>query len=420
MRRTLTALFSGAVAGLLVGAIPLWRQHVRLAAASTEMPARVAAAQVDSVESGETVLARLLDAASGGDEEARLRAAECAGALSAAQCRAGAPVAASSGAQAALRSILGRWMSLEPVAAIAWMERNSCNGSELHDALEVWAALSPRDCARWVENAMREGRRHPLAEGIARVAPWRFLLQHDLGYGVRLAALLTHQAGDTRTPVVTRNDLRPFIRTAQDAEMAASAMLSDPAWLSPDSPNPNAVLVSLRECWMETDRESWVRWAEAHPEAAARSAPEDGVVGEPYFHAADKGAGALQTLQNEDPALLRRTSDHIMSHWVNEDITAAGEWLNTLPDGPVKAAAAESYAVAAAAEDPRAALRWAGTLPDADARDRTLRRVFVTWHTSDPAAAGAWLAQSGWTAAQQRAMQDILATLPGPAPDPGD
>jgi len=126
----------------------------------------------------------------------------------------------------------------------------------------------------------------------------------------------------------------------------------------------------------------------------------------------DRATAATEILQTTPPDKLEQVSASVMQLWVQEDMAAAGDWLNAQPDSPAKAAAATVYALEAVKEDPAAALRWADTLTDPAARARTQRRVFTAWHDARPAEAAAWLPQSGWSEAQQQAARDMMAVRP--------
>ena len=88
----------------------------------------------------------------------------------------------------------------------------------------------------------------------------------------------------------------------------------------------------------------------------------------------------------------------IVSDWSKRDYAAAGKWLTTTPDGPIKNAAVRSYAETISKYEPDAAAQWALTLLPGQDRDDTLKKIYTNWpkkNEASKAAADAFAKQHG-------------------------
>jgi hypothetical protein len=94
----------------------------------------------------------------------------------------------------------------------------------------------------------------------------------------------------------------------------------------------------------------------------------------------------------------RKAADKIESMvrgWTQTDFQAAGNWINSVPDGPTKNTAIRSYALTVSGYEPETAAQWALTLPPGKDRDSTLNRIYQNWPKDDPAAKEAFKQQHG-------------------------
>ncbi|RYD36817.1 MAG: hypothetical protein EOP87_04760 [Verrucomicrobiaceae bacterium] len=105
----------------------------------------------------------------------------------------------------------------------------------------------------------------------------------------------------------------------------------------------------------------------------------------------------LAWLQQNVPAetMSSRIIPRQIDNWTHSDYRAVGEWLEGTEDGPVKTAAAATYAGTIARNYPSSAARWALTLPPGDTRDRLLPAIYKSWLEKDPAAAAVFADQNG-------------------------
>jgi hypothetical protein len=69
--------------------------------------------------------------------------------------------------------------------------------------------------------------------------------------------------------------------------------------------------------------------------------------------------------------------DEGVRHWADSDYQAAGNWLTSLPDGPLKIQAIQGYVDGVKTLDPEVARQWALTLPPGPEREEMLKRIKV-------------------------------------------
>jgi hypothetical protein len=81
--------------------------------------------------------------------------------------------------------------------------------------------------------------------------------------------------------------------------------------------------------------------------------------------------------------------------WTRNDYQAAGKWLSSAADGPIKNSAISSYAETVSKYEPATAAQWALTLPPGKDRDKTLRRISQNWPKEDAAGKAAFKQQHG-------------------------
>lgn len=86
---------------------------------------------------------------------------------------------------------------------------------------------------------------------------------------------------------------------------------------------------------------------------------------------------------------------NLISRWTRDDYEAAGKWLASAAEGPVKNAAIRGYAQSIFPQEPETAIQWALTLPPGKDRDSTLRGIHRNWPESDPAAKEAFAKEHG-------------------------
>ena len=83
----------------------------------------------------------------------------------------------------------------------------------------------------------------------------------------------------------------------------------------------------------------------------------------------------------------------LVSSWVSDDPAAAGAWLQTLPAGTSREAAAQAYVSQLAYSSPELAAPWAEALTDQNVRISQIENIARRWLETDRPAAEAWLAK---------------------------
>lgn len=87
--------------------------------------------------------------------------------------------------------------------------------------------------------------------------------------------------------------------------------------------------------------------------------------------------------------------ENLVSNWTRNDYQAAGKWLASAPDGPTKNTAIRSYAGMVSEYEPATAAQWALTLPPGKDRDQTLKTIHRNWPEDDTAAKEAFKQEHG-------------------------
>ena len=85
----------------------------------------------------------------------------------------------------------------------------------------------------------------------------------------------------------------------------------------------------------------------------------------------------------------------MISRWTERDYEAAGKWLDSAPEGPVKNAAISGYALTVFKHDPETAMQWIMTLPPGNDRDHTLKTIHLNWPKGDSEGAASFAKEHG-------------------------
>ncbi len=88
---------------------------------------------------------------------------------------------------------------------------------------------------------------------------------------------------------------------------------------------------------------------------------------------------------------------NLASNWAREDFAAAGQWIDTMPDGQARDSGVSSMVNATTRHDPATAFAWAATIGDESQRVSALSDVVQQWQDSDPAKARAAVQQADLT-----------------------
>ncbi|MDB4429994.1 hypothetical protein N9283_04230 [Akkermansiaceae bacterium] len=83
-------------------------------------------------------------------------------------------------------------------------------------------------------------------------------------------------------------------------------------------------------------------------------------------------------------------SESLIRDWTRNDYRAAGEWVNSVDEGPKRDRAKAAYARTLAEHEPAGAAVWAESLPKGAQQNKVRAEIYRYWKKSDPAAASAY------------------------------
>ncbi|MES2476606.1 MAG: hypothetical protein V4640_12555 [Verrucomicrobiota bacterium] len=116
-----------------------------------------------------------------------------------------------------------------------------------------------------------------------------------------------------------------------------------------------------------------------------------------YSHLVSRETGQwLEYLQQKLPAgeatILTR---HWMDQWTLDDYEAAGKWLATAAEGPMKNIATKAYAQRIYKYQPETAMQWILMMPPCEQRDSALNEIYLNWPKTDAAGKDAFAKKHG-------------------------
>jgi hypothetical protein len=127
-------------------------------------------------------------------------------------------------------------------------------------------------------------------------------------------------------------------------------------------------LAELCRHWAETDAPAALNWAQSLPADAERIAAINQVIAS----LARKDPPSAIQFTNVTADLSGATLGEIASAWLQRDLTAATNWVATLPDGEKKEAALQALAEPWVRSDPKGMITYALGLPAGDTQTRCL------------------------------------------------
>lgn len=258
---------------------------------------------------------------------------------------------------------LGAWAKDDPLAAVEWMKKNA---GEFPEALS--------------------------GQSIANVFHWAAEKDPRLAF-----SLITGLGLDSRNAHSAMNDIVTVAKTDEErtATLAAfreyrDANQADKVLTQAADDNLGYLATGLRKESFEA-ASKWVESAKLTPKEL------DSFCGEmTRNYDGDEPAQWIEWIGANFPP--GKGDDPIMDLircWTNQDYEAAGKWLASAAEGPVKNAAIRSYAQEIFPHDPETAMQWIMTLPPSKERQNTLQ--FILWNClrDDPEAAAAFAEEHG-------------------------
>jgi hypothetical protein len=269
----------------------------------------------------------------------------------------------SDGRRDVLRNLLGSWSAKDPLAALDWLQKNEPLDPDLRDpkatrALIAGAAQKDPALAFQLAGEL-EGREQALAAVEIVKTARTPAAQREMLTLLRDMAGTAEAEGEPAAAETYREVFGVLAKGMADQGYAATQ-----AWLA-------AAKLDPAECGMLADK-------------IASNKPT-----------ADTGTWLEWMGANLPPEKLTERISPLMTRWTDEDYAAAGAWLGTTPEGPVKDSAVADYASRVAHYDPASAAQWATTLPAGSRREAVLRTIHGEWQSRDPAAAAAFAAKHG-------------------------
>ena len=290
------------------------------------------------------------------------------------------------------QSLFHNWAEANPRAALAFATVNF-QGKEksnaIRDAIQRWAAREPEAAfAAWREQAADPTKR--LAWGGDQqqtvAALFEGLCQVDFQ---QAAAYLKGLDGD-----LFGSAMRGMAQTAGKTE-AGRAFFLDQLKQGSDLPVSYEAMSRFMSTWAEYDLPSAAAWVEQQPAGMQRDAVRE--VGLNYVRR-DPRTGATWWLAQAIPEEQSQAYVGIVQQWAEQDIKAAGEWLNQQSSSPALDSARFAFADVAVKRAPETALKWAESITEADFRNSVLVSTWQQWRRADAVAAEQFIARSGWTA----------------------
>jgi hypothetical protein len=250
--------------------------------------------------------------------------------------------------------------------AVSGMEEDATRVEAIEALMETWVATNPRQAADWAGS---------LPAGIFR--------------DDALSSLMVHWAARSAPDAAAWMN-----RTGVDDGEAASVLAS--SWAGKDPAAAATWAASLRNeesrriatssaaaAWAVSAPRTAAAYAESLP-AGERTAAITAVLGT-WAAASPAEAGAWLsrlTFPSETDHAIAVAA--LVTTWTSQSPAAVSKYVNNLPDGPAREAAASQFAVTAAATAPAEALMWALNLRDPDQRNQVVADACENWYEGSP------------------------------------
>jgi hypothetical protein len=273
------------------------------------------------------------------------------------------------------------------------MKDNSMTGHIISTALEHWATDHPSAALEWIKKT--EEKYPNLINIYNRAAVVQGVAKEDIGLAVQLMCEMEIKNKDDYEPLIRFIDVEAKT-PEQKAELLA--LLRKNVGTSNDKEGAAKMLdLGLETMFMNASAsgfEQTMKWIES---AGLSPAELDKYTSDLNFHFDAVKVDArkwLNWLSSEQTSgkVSNKTVNHLVSNCTKTDYVAAGEWLTSIPTGPLKETATMSYLQTVAPYDSEVAAQWADTLP-ATQRVEALKSIHR--QIKDKAAAEAFLKTHG-------------------------
>ena len=259
---------------------------------------------------------------------------------------------------------------------VAGMEENESRVEAIEALMETWVAANPRQAADWAGS---------LPAGAFR--------------DDALSALMVHWGGQSPADAAAW-----MSRTGVDDGEAASVLAG--IWAAKDPSNAASWAGTMEN--LESRRLATTSvasaWADTAPQAAAAYAaklsPGDrapaitAVLATWATTAPSQAAAWVANIKFDTPEEQGTALATLVTPWSRQSPAAASRFINTLPEGPAREAAASQFAVSAAATAPAEALTWGMNLTDPEHRNQVVADACESWYDGDPETFRAGIAEA--------------------------
>ena len=260
--------------------------------------------------------------------------------------------------------------------SVAGMEEDGNRAEAIEALMETWVGANPQQAADWAGS---------LPAGTFR--------------DDALSALMVHWAGHAPADAAGW-----MSRTGVDDGEAASVVAGSWAATNPSAATAWAAsmgnletrrlaLSSAVSAWANTDPRSAAAFAERLP-ANDRSAAITTVVSTWATTAPSEAAAWLTQIPFESDSDQAIAMGALVTPWSTQNPAAVSKFINSLPEGPGREAAASQFAVSAAATAPAEALMWAMNLKEPDQRNQVTADACETWYDRSPETFRAGIAEA--------------------------
>lgn len=268
--------------------------------------------------------------------------------------------------------LLAAWAKVDPVAALAYAQKNTRSGFATNTILTSWAVIDPESAIRWAESNHNGEGANPYLSGIIRALaatdPQRaqqllVSMPKSVERGEALDAMIPHVLSQGVDAT------RAWIDALADDSLRNGAMMRSAEQLAETDPAGTAawLIANPSEATQRRMDDVYRVWARANPNEAIQS-----------FTAMPAGEARGNALRGVVNALA-----------VDNPQTAVAmldQYPNDVTDRAVQNVVWHSFG-----SDPSLAISQISRITNEGDRNRTYQRMISSWHERDPAAAKQWM-----------------------------
>jgi len=268
--------------------------------------------------------------------------------------------------------LLAAWAKVDPVAALAYTQKNTSSGFATNTILTSWAVTDPESAIRWAETNHKGEGANPYLAGIIRALaatdPQRAEqllvgMPKSVERGEALDAMMPHVLSQGAEAT------RAWVDRITDESLRNGAMMRSAEQLAETDPADTAawLMANPSEATQRRMDDVYRVWARANPNEAIQSFAAMPAGGE----RSNALRGVVNALAVDNPQTAFAMLDQYPS-----DVT----------DRAVQNVVWHSFG-----SDPTLAVSQISRITDERDRNRTYQRMIQSWHGRDPVAAKQWM-----------------------------